>query len=73
MSVCWVTCKPGRVARLLVVLGLWLCTMAAFAAPTHTDVRVPRAQDAQERLTTENPTENALSRTNPGSRASASA
>jgi len=49
MSVCWVTCKPGRVARLLVVLGLWLCTMAAFAAPTHTDVRVPRAQDAQER------------------------
>ena len=33
MSVCWVTCKPGRLARLLVVLGLWLCTMAAFAAP----------------------------------------
>jgi hypothetical protein len=33
MWVCWVTCKPGRLARLLVLLGLFLCTMVAVAAP----------------------------------------
>ena len=51
MSACWVTRKPSGLMRLLVLLALSLSlvTMVASAAPMHTDVQVPRAQDAQER------------------------
>ena len=49
MSAFWVTRKTSRLARLLALVLLSLCTILAAAAPMHTDVRVPRAQDAQER------------------------